>query len=59
MTPAPLRLKPSITAGENAPAVEHDGDPMLARIGMMTTLGAGKTMQPAPRRKATKRYRVL
>jgi|KBSMisStaDraftv2_1062788.scaffolds.fasta_scaffold5192000_1 hypothetical protein len=34
-------------------------DPMLARIGMMRALSSGKPMEPKPRRKATKRYRVL
>jgi hypothetical protein len=40
--------------------VECNGDPMLARIGIMRALGAGKpTEPPAPRSKRTKRYRVL
>jgi hypothetical protein len=40
--------------------VKCDGDPMLARIGIMQALRAGKpTEPPKPRRKAAKRYRVL
>jgi hypothetical protein len=39
--------------------VECDGDPMLAHIGIMRALNAGKPVQPKPRRKSAKRYRVL
>jgi hypothetical protein len=39
--------------------VDCNGDPMLARIGMMRALNAGKPVKLEPRRKATKRYRVL
>ena len=39
--------------------VECSGDPMLARIGIMRALGAGKLTKSEPRRKATKRYRAL
>jgi hypothetical protein len=40
--------------------VECNGDPMLAHIGIMQALRAGKpTEPPAPRRKSAKRYRVL
>jgi hypothetical protein len=40
--------------------VECNGDPMLARIGMMRALNADKPTEPlAPRRKATKRHRII
>jgi hypothetical protein len=39
--------------------IECNGDPMLARIGMMRALSSGKPMEPQPRRKSAKRYRVL
>ena len=40
--------------------VQCDGDPMLARIGIMQALRAGKPAEAqAPRRKAAKRHRVL
>jgi hypothetical protein len=40
--------------------VECDGDQMLARIGIMQALRAGKPAKlPTPRRKSVKRYRVL
>jgi hypothetical protein len=40
--------------------VECNGDPMLARIGIMRALNAGKSTEPpAARSKAAKRYRVL
>jgi hypothetical protein len=39
--------------------VECNGDPMLARIGMMRALNAGKPTKSEPRRKSVKRYRVL
>jgi hypothetical protein len=39
--------------------VECNGDPMLAHIGIMRALRAGKMIEPKPRQKAAKRYRVL
>jgi hypothetical protein len=40
--------------------VECDGDPMLARIGIMQALNAGKSTERGPqRRKIAKRYRVI
>jgi hypothetical protein len=39
--------------------VECDGDTFLAYIGMMRALNSVKPIEPKPRRKATKRYRVL
>jgi hypothetical protein len=39
---------------------ERGADPMLARIGMMQALHAGKPEPPLePRRKATKKYKLL
>jgi hypothetical protein len=40
--------------------VERRGDPMLARIGMLRALNAGKPPpDPAPRRKRAKVYRLI
>jgi hypothetical protein len=39
--------------------VECNGDPMLAHIGIIQALSAGKATEPQPRRKAAKRYRVI
>jgi hypothetical protein len=39
---------------------ESGADPMLARIGMMRALNAGRSADPGPaRKKATKKYRLV
>jgi hypothetical protein len=38
---------------------EHDGPTMMARIGVMRALAAGRPKTPTePRRKAAKKYRI-
>jgi hypothetical protein len=42
------------------PFVEHDGDPLLAYIGIMRALNAGKPApEPEPRSKAVAKHRVI
>ena len=39
--------------------VEHDGDTLLARIGIMKALRAGGPLKPEPRRKRAKNHRII
>ncbi len=40
--------------------VEHDGDTLLAYIGIMRALNAGRSSEPAaPRRKRAKKHRII
>jgi hypothetical protein len=39
--------------------VEHGGDTLLARIGIMRALGTGKSPEPEPRREAVRKNRIV
>lgn len=58
--PVPNRPEWQAAAKALLLVVECNGDPLLAYIGVMRALNAGKLLEPKPaRKKATKKYRVV
>lgn len=59
--PAATQNRPEWQAATEALLLvaERGGDPMLARIGMMRALNAGKPARAIERKKAAKRYRLI
>ncbi|QDP20651.1 hypothetical protein [Bradyrhizobium cosmicum] len=59
--PAATQKRPEWQAATEALMLvaERDGDPMLARIGMLQALSAGKPAPAVERKKAVKRYRLI
>ncbi|MCS3725522.1 hypothetical protein [Bradyrhizobium betae] len=59
--PAPTQKRPEWQAATETLLLvaEHGGDPMLARIGMMRALNAGKPAPVVERTKTARTYRLI
>lgn len=59
--PVPVQRRPEWQAAAEALmlVVESKGPTMLARIGIMRALNHGKQIEPQPRERAAKKYRII
>lgn len=59
--PAPAQQRPEWQAAAEALmlVVDRNGPTMLARIGIMLAINQGKQIEPRPRERAVKKYRII